>query len=244
MRRLLAPALLLPLLAVPALPAHAADAVVLAAQAPDGVVLLDPGTGARRRLVVPGGLDPAVSPDGTRLVFGLRDGSAVQLWTSALDGSGRRRLTSGSARSGAPDWSPDGSRIALCRFPVVGGAPSLATVRPDGTEGRPVPGSAGACTPSWSPDGTLLAFSSAAGVGVTDLEGRQRQLLPGAGGAPDWSPDGRSLALAVGGGDSSQVERYDLATGRSRPLTEFAGYHVTWQRALHAADGSLYTDIL
>lgn len=240
----LAPALLLPLLAVPATPAAAADAPLLAAQAPDGVVLLDPGTGARRRLVVPGGLDPAVSPDGTRLAFGLRDGSAVQLWTSALDGSDRRRLTSGPAVSSTPDWSPDGTRLALTRYTVPAGTPSLAVVDADGTDGRVVPGSTGLAAASWSPDGTLLAFSSRQGVGVVGPDGRGRTLLPGAAGTPDWSPDGRSLALAVQGGDEGYVLRYDLATGRTQRLTEFAGYHVLWQRAVHAPAGGLYTDIV
>ena len=55
--------------------------------------------------------EPAFSPDGKRIAF-ARLGSGV--FTMNLDGTGMRRLTSGS-RDIYPVWSPDGKRIAFLR---------------------------------------------------------------------------------------------------------------------------------
>lgn len=232
------------LLVLPA-PARADERpVVLAAQVADGVVLLDPHTGARQRLVVPGGEDPAVSPDGTRLAFGLRDGRAVHLFVSNVDGTDKRQVTSGPSYDADPDFSPDGTRLALTRHLTAGGPAFLAVVGVDGTGGHRVPGSDGATVPSWSPDGELLAFAGPDfTAGVIGEDGRNRQRLEGAGGVPDWSPDGRTLAVARRGGDDSDVPLYDLQTRRSRVVTPFQGYHVSWRQAVYAADGSIYTDI-
>lgn len=64
-------------------------------------------------------LDPAVSPDGTRLAFTkelpvIGGRGTDELWTVRLDGSEARRLTSGSEDL-FPAWSPDGSQILFQR---------------------------------------------------------------------------------------------------------------------------------
>ncbi|MBO0701541.1 MAG: PD40 domain-containing protein, partial [Candidatus Dormibacteraeota bacterium] len=66
-------------------------------------------------------VDPQISPDGTRLVYGVARAAedqpaerpATRLWTSALDGSGARPLTAEEGRPRLARWSGDGTRIAF-----------------------------------------------------------------------------------------------------------------------------------
>lgn len=82
--------------------------------------------------------DPQLSPDGTRLVYGLARGDREHpqerprsnLWTSGADGSGAAPLTDEGHRDSLPRWSPDGSRIAFVTDRE--GKSALATISPQG----------------------------------------------------------------------------------------------------------------
>jgi hypothetical protein len=199
------------------------------------------------RLLVPGGRSPALSPDGRRLVFGLRDGSAQHLWVSNRDGTNRAQVTSGTAVDAAPDWSPDGRRIALCRSAAVVfgySHPRVAVVNSDASPGaHVVPGTEEGCAPSWSPDSRLLAYNAPDGIRIADPEGLMNESLGVAGASPDWSPDGQTIAVTHGGSESDiSLVRY--ASGESKVITEFEGYHASWQEPVWAPDGaSLYTSM-
>ena len=58
-----------------------------------------------------GPIDPAPSPDGTRLAFA----SHGWIWVMDLVDGSARRLTSGTEMDARPAWSPEGSRIAFVR---------------------------------------------------------------------------------------------------------------------------------
>ncbi|SEP03293.1 serine hydrolase [Amycolatopsis saalfeldensis] len=107
---------------------------------------------------------PALSPDGSRVVYVLRIADAEAdrvtraLWQAGVRSGRPRRLTRGEADV-APAWSPDGSQLAFLRaqergsqlwlLPADGGEPEQLTHLPLGA-GRPV----------WSPDGTRIAFTA------------------------------------------------------------------------------------
>ncbi len=82
--------------------------------------------------------DPKWSPDGSRLMFIRRyrnDAGRRELWVANRDGTGARRLVTGSDVVAA-DWSPDGSRIVIVRS---GSAPNTLQVwiaRDDGSNAR------------------------------------------------------------------------------------------------------------
>lgn len=103
-------------------------------------------------------IDPAYSPDGSRIAFAsARSSSAVVIHTMNADGTNVRRLLFTGAQSHSPSWSPDGANIAfmdgsrglfdITRVNVNTGAltPLTATFAIDGL-------------PAWSPDGTKIAF--------------------------------------------------------------------------------------
>src|SRR4051794_380084 len=135
------------------------------------------------------GLDPAWSPDGTRLAVATARGIAVL----AADGSQQRTVAVGAQ----PAWSPDGTRLAFVR----GG--DVYVQRLDGGAAvRLTRGERHAGYPAWSPDGRRVAFDSdrsgdfevyvvgVDGRGLTNLTNRPDAFDFGAA----WSPDGSRIA--------------------------------------------------
>ncbi len=56
---------------------------------------------------------PALSPDGTQVVFMSRRENNWDVYLANVDGSGLQRLTTDEASDGLPTWSPDGDAIAF-----------------------------------------------------------------------------------------------------------------------------------
>ena len=126
-----------------------------------------------------------------------------QIYLIAADGSGQTSITSSADANDGPDWSPDGTKLAISsqrdgnwEIYVMGsdgnGATRLTTNR-----------SADDARPAWSPDGSKIAFHSdrtgdyeiyvmnADGSGQTNLTlERSSDDF-----APTWSPDGTKIAF-------------------------------------------------
>jgi Tol biopolymer transport system component/serine/threonine protein kinase len=84
------------------------------------LVLLDPGTGARRVLLDRrlGIYLPDLAPDAERVAFSHHEGSSVHLFTVRLDGRGLRRLTDGEGQVNLhPRWLGDGRTLLHYAFP-------------------------------------------------------------------------------------------------------------------------------
>jgi len=115
---------------------------------------------------------PALSPDGKLVVYVVRSIEPkpdakddwvyhTHLWLAPVDGSQPpRRLTYGASNNTAPQWHPDGQRIAFVRG-QPGERPQIHVLALNGGEAQPITRlETGATNPRWSPDGQQLLFSS------------------------------------------------------------------------------------
>lgn len=125
------------------------------------------------------------------------DGS-FEIFTVRADGSGLTQLTDGPGAALAPDWSPDGTRIAFTAA-RGGEADDIYVMDADGSDVvRLTDHPAVDRDPSWSPDGTQIVFVSERDgnpeIYVMDADGSDQVRLteqPEYDDHPDWGPDGR-----------------------------------------------------
>ncbi len=143
----------------------------------------------------PAGVNVAISPDGSRLVYtAIRDG-ATELVVRRLDQLQGTPIA-GTEGGQAPFFSPDGEEIgfvtfdAIKRVPVAGGP--VTTI---------CPADAGFRGAAWSPDGTII-FSRDAGSGLLRV--------PAAGGTPE-----KVIVPDVARGEENLVQPVFLPDGRA-----------------------------
>ncbi|HQR67562.1 MAG TPA: hypothetical protein PLB02_09225, partial [Thermoanaerobaculia bacterium] len=122
--------------------------------------------GASQRILADAG-EADLSADGTRIAFvrgRMTDGvRAAELWISAADGSGARRLETTRAFSmRSPRWSPDGKWIAVAQGEANVGSPwTIVLVDPAAEEKRllrPPAGSGELSSLAWTADGRALVY--------------------------------------------------------------------------------------
>jgi Tol biopolymer transport system component len=201
-----------------------------------------------------GGYEPpyglAWSPDGARIVYthGIYPPEcrhcppSYPLFIISADGSNLTRLTYPSNADAWPDWSPDGSKIALLLD-----SHGIGTVNPDGTGWVFLDSSAlEGTTPSWSPDGTRLAFATHGNdpvpcwihcnfeIYTMNADGSNpirltNNSVPDL--SPVWSPDGTKIAFASRRDGNTDIYSMNAdGSGQTRLTTDPAGdFNPDWQ---------------
>jgi len=112
------------------------------------------GSGAATNLTSTPGIDelsPAMSPDGTKILY-VVDAASAEIWIMNADGTGQTPLT-GGAGDDEPAWSPDGTMIAFSRNSQIW------TMNANGSNPRQWTSNNVDDEPAWSPDGTRIVFS-------------------------------------------------------------------------------------
>jgi Tol biopolymer transport system component len=183
-----------------------------------------PRLGGPPVLLLEEAIDPAPSPDGTRLAFSRAGEEGFhRIGVAPLKRPGEARLVSdvngGVWDHRRPAWSPDGAWLCYEDHN------DLWTVGLDGSPARPLTRDDPPDTfPAWSPDGRHVYFSSlregtSAVWRVEVRSGFLERLTLGTGPeqSPSLSRDGRRLAYATSL-DRSAFQISDLASGRRTPF--------------------------
>lgn len=193
-------------------------------------------------------LDPAISPDGQRIVFQSDRPGGRALWLMPASGGAARKLTTRLLPYFAyaqAAWAPDGRRVAyaigdtLAILDVDDGRETVVRIDsvPPPTARAPwIPANG---SPAWSPDGSSLAFVNAADGRIWEvpaLGGRARPLTSVRALAPAWSRDGSRLAYFAR--DSADRMQLWVRPRDGTPTRLTAHEDVVIVRARWAPDGS------
>lgn len=178
-------------------------------------------------------LDPAPSPDGSRVAYVTdRDGNA-EIYVMNADGTNPQRLTDTPATEGAPSWTPDGAKIVYASNAAgtSTGTFHIWIMNADGSDQRQLTeGASSDFQPAVSPDGKTIAFTTDRDGGSnyniylmnadgSNLRQFTKELVPETN--PVWLADGQLAYLLQEPGKTltSRVMRVNVATGEATQLS-------------------------
>ena len=173
----------------------------------------------------------ALSPDGGTLALDLMG----RVWLVSAAGGTATAITDPFGDARAPQWSPDGRRIAFQAY--WAGDYDVWTVNADGSDlEQMTSGPFDDREPHWSPDGSRVVFSSDRGgsydiwdVGVPGGELRQLTSAPGNEYTPSVAPDGRGIAYVADGAQSGVwIQGAGDQPHQVVALPNAIGYSPTW----------------
>ncbi|HEY1484342.1 MAG TPA: hypothetical protein VGF19_16530 [Candidatus Acidoferrum sp.] len=176
---------------------------------------------------------PAISPDGQRIAFSVRQNGQALLYVIQADGSKARIVADSLDLQGAPAWTSDGQSITSAA--VDHGVPHLYRIPLDGRSPATLVQEY-SVDPVWAPDGQFVVYSGP-DIGTTfplksvTASGAARPLptLTLTRGARHLAilPGGRSLVLLRGEIQHKNLWRIDLETGAESQLTNLpAGFDI------------------
>jgi serine/threonine protein kinase len=188
---------------------------------------LSPPTGTQFAFLPNG--PPAVSPDGSAVVFSARDANGRSvLWVRPLDGSPAHGLT-GTEDSNGPFWSPDGRKIGffaqrkLYGIDASGGRAAILSDVLAGGGG------------TWSREGMIL-FVGSEGIYLVPASGGQTVLVIRRDTskfsffyAPRFLPDGKHFLYGAGNPGSADETYFASVDGKeNRPVLQQGNGHVNY----------------
>jgi Tol biopolymer transport system component len=167
----------------------------------------------------------AISPDGKRVCFPVRQRGRSTLHCTSADGTGARAVAESLDVRGAASWSPDGNWIAIAAR--EGAGTRIFRVPADG--GRPVRlVDSASSNPVWSPDGRFIVYAGTPRARSVPLKAVTPDGTPypfptitvdRVGDSYRFLPDGKRMVVKVGGFRRQDFWLLDIATGDRRQLT-------------------------
>jgi Tol biopolymer transport system component len=197
-------------------------------------------------------IDPAWSPDGSKIAFASGRSGSSDIYVMNADGTATSRLTSTDQNDAHPTWSADGTTIAFTR------AGDIYEMRADGSNARRISDAlVEEADPAWSPDGEWIAYvrrtpgTVVQEVWVMRPDGSERRALTRQNGrafTPAWSPDSTRIVFTT----NAESEVYELFTigvdGKGlRQVVPTAGdnFEPSWSpdgtRIAYQEEGAIYT---
>lgn len=157
-------------------------------------------------------IDPAWSPDASRIAFTSGRSGSSDVFVMSADGTGTTRLTTTKQNDTHPTWSADGGSIAFARDG------DIWVMDADGSDQRRISDIfAEESDPAWSPDGRSIAYvrrtpgTAIQNVWVMRFDGTARRALTkqdGRASTPAWSPDSSRIVFST----NAESEVFELFT--------------------------------
>jgi Tol biopolymer transport system component len=177
---------------------------------------------------------PAISRDGGKVAFSIRQHGATLLYLIEADGTNARVVARSLDLQGAPAWSPDG--LSIISAADDHGVPHLFRVPVDGGPPTPLIREY-SVNAEWSPDGRLLVYSgpdigTTFSVKAVSVDGKPHPLpsLTLTRGARHLAflPGGHALLFLRGNIQHKDLWLIDLETGAERQLITLpAGFDIS-----------------
>jgi TolB protein len=162
------------------------------------------------------------------IIYCYQSSSLTMIYSINEDGTGNRRIANVNYGLNHPDWSPDGTKIAVASQ-VNQSTYSIRVMKADGSNIVRLTNTAGVIDvePNWSPDGVKIAF----GRMYPSQNGRRELWMMNSDGsnqhwlgilmedAAEWSPDGKKLVYAMSSSQTQDLYTCNIDGSNVRQVT-------------------------
>lgn len=172
-------------------------------------------------------MSPSWSPDGRKLAYVSFETYLPQIFVSDVSTGKRQLITSFEGINGAPQWSKDGTRMAVALSKGAANPNIYILNLTNGSVKQITNDLAINTEPTWAPDDQSLIYTSDRGgapqIYQVNINGGNTQRLTYDGNynaTPSYTSDGKSVVFLHRDGGTYNVALMDLASGQMTQITQ------------------------